>query len=85
MQKELDVLIVSCRTENRKTMLRACASTIQQAREVLLSHPLALIFCEERLSDGSYRDLLSETHSNPGMNRFVVLLCMGMGGLSRSS
>jgi DNA-binding NtrC family response regulator len=86
MRNQLEVLVVSCRPENRKSLLRVfdglpinayCASSIQQAREFLTSHALAVVFCEERLSDGSYRDLLSTVQSCSPSVRFVVMLCTG--------
>jgi DNA-binding NtrC family response regulator len=86
MQKLLPVLIVSCRPENRKSLLKVfdglplntyCASNLAQAREVLSKHKPAVVFCEERLSDGSYRELLSTVHASSPKLRFVVMLCTG--------
>jgi DNA-binding NtrC family response regulator len=80
MENEVDVLIVSSRIENKRTLLRTLeglpvnifsASTVFQALEFLATHPLAIIFCEERLPDGSYRDLLGSVPSSPQMNRLV--------------
>jgi DNA-binding NtrC family response regulator len=87
MQTQLEILIVSCRPENRKSLLRVledlpvtafCASNLAQAREILAGHSISLVFCEERLSDGSYRDLLAETRGdNAQATRFVTMLCTG--------
>jgi DNA-binding NtrC family response regulator len=86
MDNGLPILIVSCRPENRKMLMRVfdglpidsyTASTINQAREALKSRSFSVIFCEERLSDGSYRDLLNETKSGSEHTRFVVMLCTG--------
>jgi DNA-binding NtrC family response regulator len=86
MESEVDVLIVSSRIENKRTLLRSLeglpvntcsASTIFQALEFLATHPLAVIFCEERLPDGSYRELLTSLPSSPQMNRFIVVQCTG--------
>jgi len=83
MDNGLPILVVSCRPENRKMLMRAfeglpidsyLAPTIEQARQALSSHPFSVVFCEERLSDGSYHDLLMDARSNPEI-RFVVLLC----------
>jgi DNA-binding NtrC family response regulator len=86
MENEVDVLIVSSRIENKGTLLRTLeglpvntfsASTVFQALEFLAIHPLAIIFCEERLPDGSYRDLLGSVPSSPQMNRLIVVQCAG--------
>jgi DNA-binding NtrC family response regulator len=87
MQTQLEILIVSCRPENRKSLLRVledlpvtafCASNLAQARETLASHSVGLVFCEERVSDGSYRDLLEETRADKAQGtRFVTMLCTG--------
>ena len=86
MNEEGAVLIVSCRPENRKTLVRALdelsincyvAPTIRDAREVLALRSLSLVFCEERLSDGSYSDLLTNVRATWPETRFVVMLCTG--------
>jgi len=86
MEKELDVLIVSSRLENRKALLRILeelpvetfsVSTIGQALEVLSSHSFAVIFCEEDVPDGSYRKLLAEVLTTRHVNRLIVMLCTG--------
>lgn len=62
-------ILVSCRPENRKTLVRVLyelsinnyvAPTILDARAVLASQPLSMVFCDERLSDDSYCDLLTD-------------------------
>jgi DNA-binding NtrC family response regulator len=84
MENAVDVLVVSSRIENKRTLLRTLeglpvntfsASTIFQALEFLTTHPLAVIFCEERLPDGSYRELLAALPSSPQSNRFIVVQC----------
>ena len=86
MDNEVDVLIVSSRIENRRTLLRTLGglpvntfstSTIVHALEVLSLHPLAVVFCEERVSDGSYRELLASVITTRRTNRFIVVLCTG--------
>ncbi|HTP67442.1 MAG TPA: hypothetical protein VMJ35_00925 [Dongiaceae bacterium] len=86
MDNGLPVLIVSCRPENRKMLMRAfdglpidsyTAHTLEQAKEVLRSHPFSVVFCEERLPDGVYRDLLMDVRLNQRNVRFVVMLCTG--------
>jgi DNA-binding NtrC family response regulator len=53
------------------------APTIAQGREALEARPFSVIFCEERLSDGSYRDLLQIIRASSEPTRFVVMLCTG--------
>ena len=86
MEKELKVLIISNRMENRKTLLRTLeglplntfsVSTIGQALEVLSTHTFAIFFCEERVGDGSYRERLQLTLANSWPSRFMVMLCTG--------
>jgi DNA-binding NtrC family response regulator len=86
MEKLLQVLIVSCRPENRKALLKVfeglplntfCVSNLKQAREALDIHSVSVIFCEERLPDGSYRELLSSIQGAGKSARFVVMLCTG--------
>jgi|SRR5215469_267786 len=88
MNQERAVLIVSCRPENRKTLVRVfdelsinsyVASRIRDAMEVLASQPLSIsmVFCEERVSDGSYSELLKTVRATWPETRFVVTLCTG--------
>jgi DNA-binding NtrC family response regulator len=65
----LPILIVSCRPENRKMLLRVfedlpidsySASSVRQAKKTLRSRSFSVVFCEERLSDNAYVDLLKE-------------------------
>lgn len=86
MQEETDVLIVSSRMDSRKKLLRAleglpvstfCVSTIGQALEVLSSHPFATVFCDELISDGSYRELLAAVRGTSGTSRFILMLGTG--------
>lgn len=86
MDNGLPILVVSCRPDNRKMLMRVfdglpinsySAHTIAQAREALASRPFSVVFCEERLSDGSYRELLSAVRACGEELRFVVMLCTG--------
>jgi DNA-binding NtrC family response regulator len=86
MDNELTILIVSCRPENRKMLLRVfdglpidsySASTLQQAKEALRLRSFSVVFCEERLADGTYGDLLRDVQSLSEDVRFVVMLCTG--------
>jgi len=82
MENEVEILIVSTRIDNRRTLLHTLeglpvnifsASTVRQALEFLSSHPQAVVFCEERLPDGSYRELLAEARTARRLNRFIVV------------
>lgn len=68
MEKQWDLLVVSTRSEDRKTFLQILdslpvnvfiASTIDQAIEVLSNHTIRLVFCEETLAYGSFPNLLA--------------------------
>ena len=84
MENEVDVLIVSSRIENKRTLLRTLeglpvntfsASSVFQALEFLATHPMAIIFCEERLPDGSYRDRLNSVPTSLQVSRLIVVQC----------
>lgn len=81
-----DVLIVSSRTENGKALVRIlgdlpvnvfCATTVGQAREIIAKRPVEIIFCEEYLPDGTYRELLEHVIATNSSTAFVVTLCTG--------
>jgi DNA-binding NtrC family response regulator len=86
MDNGLPILIVSCRPDNRKMLMRVfdglpidsySAPSIEQAKEALRLRSFSVVFCEERLSDGTYNDLLREVRANSEEIRFVVMLCTG--------
>jgi DNA-binding NtrC family response regulator len=86
MDNGLPVLVVSCRPDNRKMLMHVfdglpidgySAPSIQQAKEALQLRPFSLVFCEERLADGSYVDLLRYVRLTHNDTRVVVLLCTG--------
>jgi DNA-binding NtrC family response regulator len=67
MQRPWDVLVVSKEMENRKALQLVLeqlslnviqCSDLVQASEVLSRQPVELVFCDDSLSDGTYRDLL---------------------------
>jgi DNA-binding NtrC family response regulator len=81
MSKEWDVLVASANFEHRRSLVRILeelllnvitVSTFQQAEEVLSRQPIALMFSDERLPDGSYKELLNHTNS-AAQPRHVVL------------
>ena len=86
MDNPVPILIISGRPENRKMLMRVfdglpadtyAAPSLRQAREALENRSFSVIFCEERLSDGSYGDLLHEVRAVHDGTRFVVVLCTG--------
>jgi DNA-binding NtrC family response regulator len=81
MSKERDVLVASGNLEHRRSLIRILeelplnvisVSTFQQAEEVLSRQPISLLFSDQRLPDGSYKQLLSYTQS-AGQTPRVVL------------
>jgi DNA-binding NtrC family response regulator len=47
-------------------------SSLNEARPMMAGSGFSLIFCEDRLPDGTYQDLLGST-ARPAKSRFVVL------------
>jgi DNA-binding NtrC family response regulator len=86
MQQQIDALVVSERMEHVKSLVRILdgllinvyvACTLKQAQEVLYRQPLGLVFCDERLSGGSYRELLQSADVRRKASRFVIMLQTG--------
>lgn len=86
MEKQWELLVVSARLENRNALLRILddlpanvfsASTVEQAHEVLATHSIRLIFSEELLPDGSYKDLLADIRTLRSHTRLILMLCTG--------
>ena len=92
MQKQPSLLVVSARLENKKALLRILedlavnlpvntitASTVAQAQEVLAQQPISVIFCEERLPDGPYHELLALATAKGTADpiQIIVMLCTG--------
>src|SRR5690349_6038023 len=70
MSKEWDVLVASGNFEHRRSLIKILeelplnvisVSTFQQAEEVLSRQHISLLFSDQRLRDGSYKELLSHT------------------------
>jgi DNA-binding NtrC family response regulator len=83
MRPPLHLLIVSSRIENKKALLNIVeglpvdaytSPTIERAWEVLMSQPIDVILCDDRLPDGHYPDFLNAVRSEHRMTRFAVLL-----------
>lgn len=84
--RPLDALVVSDRMEHVKALVRILdgltinvyvACSVRQAQEVLTRQPLALVFCDERIPGGTYRELLLSSDSKRKVSRFVVMLQTG--------
>jgi DNA-binding NtrC family response regulator len=82
----LDVLIVSERPDHLRPLIRvldassarvSACFTIRQAREIFSRQPVDLVFSDEYLSDGSYRELLLAGHFGQNQVSFVLLLRTG--------
>src|SRR5579863_1041255 len=50
----------------------ACAVTVRQYREVLLKRGLDVVFCDPKLSDGDYKDVINAARSAGSLARVVV-------------
>lgn len=81
MSKEWDVLVASANFEHRRELVRILeelplnvisVSTFQQAEEVLSRQRITLMFSDQRLPDGSFRELLNHTHSVKQPPRVVL-------------
>ena len=86
MQNQVVALIVSGRVEDRQNLSRILDSlstnvfivgTLAHAREVLQVQPITIIFCDERLSDGPYRDLVAFVKDQHKPAQFIVMLGTG--------
>jgi DNA-binding NtrC family response regulator len=84
--QQLDALVVSDRMEHVKSLVRILdelminvyvACNLRQAREVLARQPLSLVFCDDCIAGGSYRELLQSPDSNRKISRFVIMLHTG--------
>ena len=75
------ILVVSPELEHRRTLAAIlqrdgwdtlCASKVSDVEEVLARTNVNLVFCDRRLADGSYRDVLTLTRSLNRTVRVVV-------------
>lgn len=72
MDNHVPILVVSSDLKNRHALLdilnrsgwnAICASTVGECQETLSGGNFGLVFCERRLADGTYREVLSMTRS----------------------
>jgi DNA-binding NtrC family response regulator len=81
MEATPQILIVSSELENRRALneiLRregyetTCASRVSECQEALQTQNVSLIFCDRRLSDGNYRDVVAAARGSRPHARVVV-------------
>ena len=81
METTPQILIVSSELENRRSLVEIlekegydaiCVSRASECKEVLATQKVELIFCDRRLTDGSYRDVVAAARSTQGKVRVVV-------------
>jgi DNA-binding NtrC family response regulator len=81
-----DVLVASADIDHRRSLEQVFAtlslnviscSALKQAAEVLSRQTVNLVFCDDALTDGSYRDLLTNTLAGRKIPRLVVTMRMG--------
>jgi DNA-binding NtrC family response regulator len=86
MLKRWDVLVACAELGNRSALIRMLegmsvgvfsCSTLSQAKEVLSSRKIELVFCDEHLSDGSFHDFLRASQVWIGRPHFVVIVHSG--------
>jgi len=67
MNQPFEVLVASADTESSSALTLvlkgmglkpALCSSVKETQVILSSHPVSLVFCEEKLADGSYQDVL---------------------------
>jgi len=84
--QRLDALVVSDRMEHVQSLVRILdellinvyvACNLRQAREVLSRQPLSIVFCDELVAGGSYRDLLQSGDAMRKASRYVIMLHTG--------
>ncbi len=82
MNKNLRVLVASPYPETRQlvsSILGQCkldpvlSSTVSEAKTVLALQLISLVFCEDHLPDGSFRDILSREGLSPTGAPVVVI------------
>jgi DNA-binding NtrC family response regulator len=81
MEANPQILVVSSELENRRALnniLRnegygtICASRVSECKEALQTQNISLIFCDRRLSDGHYRDVVAAMRESRHHARVIV-------------
>jgi DNA-binding NtrC family response regulator len=86
MAKETDLLIISSRLENKRSLLHFLeglplniytVGSVEEAEAAFEGHPIDVVMCDERISDGTYHDVLALTLDKKPATQFILLLCTG--------
>jgi len=86
MREQWDVLVASADVEHRRALIRLLdnlslnvlsTSDLRQAEEVLARQSVSLVFCDDQLPDGSYRELLTTRRMGHKAPRVVVTTVTG--------
>jgi DNA-binding NtrC family response regulator len=81
MDSPTQILVVSPELEHRRALTAIleregwdtmCASRVSDVEEVLGRTEISLVFCDRRLADGTYREVLAVTRALPRNVRVVV-------------
>lgn len=81
MKTPTQILVASSELESRRALAdilkkegydTICVSRASECKEFLETHDVGLVFCDRRLTDGSYRDVLAVTRGSQGKVRVVV-------------
>jgi DNA-binding NtrC family response regulator len=81
MEATPQILIVSSELEHRRALNdilqkegyeTTCASRVSECQEALQTQNVSLIFCDRRLSDGNYRDVVTASRASSQPIRVVV-------------
>jgi DNA-binding NtrC family response regulator len=81
MENPTRILVASSELENRRGLVEilekegydaVCVTRASECKEVLETHKIALVFCDRRLTDGNYRDVLAAARSTKAKPRVVV-------------
>ena len=81
MEATPQILVVSSELEHRRKLNdilhkegfeTICASRVSECEQALQTQNIALIFCDRRLCDGSYRDIISISRASNQQARVVV-------------
>src|SRR6266852_7486711 len=81
MESPTQILLVSSELENRRALNEIlhkegydtiCAARVSECLQALETQNISLVFCDRRLSGGSYRDVVAATRSAKQRVRVVV-------------
>jgi|SRR5215470_3766465 len=86
MNKRVALLVVSSRLQTKRDLLEILeglplniyvAGSLEQAADSLEKHWIDIVLSDERLSDGTYHDILALTIDRPHKTQLAVLLTTG--------